>query len=542
MEIKFEDGAPSMDVSARTAWTIFATLLFSTFITIEAAAFQSPAMPHITGHFGIPVTAAALITTLYYIGAIVFAPIMGRLADRTGRKPMVMAGLLIFSTAECAAVFSPTFPLFLAARFLQGFGVACIFPVILAYIGVLFQARQRGMALGILTFAMMVGATTGGAVAGLMIARYGWTSIYWVSGALGLLGLVLVACFVPAAAAPSQVRAPFDLKGAVLLLLAIGGLLSTPTWAGNFGMLSAQAIGALTVAIAALAALWFIEQRVAAPAVDVTLLRIRSFTLPALIFVLYGMCYAGVLYSLAFFVVERPGGSAAQFGLVTMLLYGTGMLAAPLSGRMVDRMDPRYIVMAALLAGFGMLLMLSTFSNATPLWFIFATVMLLGLANGMKTPASMKIALNAIPPARMGAGSGLLTMLRDVGSPAGAAFGLAVFGATVGSRTGSAAEAVARNAGVDPALLGQVVAAAASQGKKVTPELVTELQRHGLTIAGLLKPAKEQALSSAMPEVAHVLMVLIGACFALALMLPRQNTALKIAPTDAKAAPESHPA
>jgi MFS family permease len=522
MEIKIADGAPSIEVSTRTAWTIFATLLFSTFVTIEAAAFQSPAMPQITRHFGIPVTAAALITTLYYMGAIVFAPIMGRLADRTGRKQMVMAGLLIFSISECAAVFSPNFPVFLAARFLQGFGVACIFPVILAYIGALFTNKQRGTALGILTFAMMVGATSGGAVAGLMIARFGWTSIYWVSGGLGLLGLVLVAWLVPPSAPVQQTRARFDLTGAVLLFLAIGGLLSTPTWAGNYGMLSPQAIGALSIAICAMIALWFVEQRAAAPAVEVTLLRIRSFTLPALIFVLYGMCYASVLYSLAFFVVERPGGSPAQFGMVTMLLFGTGMVSAPLSGRLVDRTDPRNIVLVALVAGFGVLLMLSTFSNVTPLWFIIATVMLLGFANGMKTPASMKIALNAIPKARMGAGSGLLTMLRDVGSPAGAAFGLAIFGVTVGSRTGSAAETIARNAGVDPSLLGQMAAAAASQGKKITPELVAELQRHGLTIAQVLKPAKEQALSSAMPQVAYVLMALLGVCFVLALMLPRQ--------------------
>jgi MFS family permease len=534
MEIKLADGAPSIDVSARTAWTIFATLLFGTFVTIEAAAFQSPAMPQITRHFGIPVTAAALITTLYYLGAIVFAPIMGRLADRTGRKRMVMAGLLIFSVAECAAVFSPNFPLFLAARFLQGFGVACIFPVILAYIGALFSNKQRGMALGILTFAMMVGATSGGAVAGVMIARFGWTSIYWVSGTLGLVGLLLVACFVPPSPPTQLVRSTFDLRGAVLLFLSIGGLLSTPTWAGNFGILSLQAIGALSIALVSMGALWFLEQRVAAPAVEVTLLRIRSFTLPALIFVFYGMCYAGVLYSLAFFVVERPGGSAAQFGLVTMVLYGTGMLAAPVSGRLVDRVDPRHIVFIALTAGFGVLCMLSSFSNATPLWFIIATVMLLGFANGMKTPASMKIALNAIPPERMGAGSGLLTMLRDVGSPAGAAFGLAVFGVTVGSRTGSAAEAIARSAGVDAALLGQMATAAASQGKKITPELVAELQRHGLTIADVLRPAKEQALSSAMPEVAYVLMVLIGACFVLALMLPRQAATLK---TSAQASP-----
>jgi MFS family permease len=209
--------------------------------------------------------------------------------------------------------------------------------------------------------------------------------------------------------------------------------------------------------------------------------------------------------------------------MVTMLLYGAGMLAAPVSGRLVDRMDPRTIVMMALVAGFGVMTMLATFSNATPLWFIFITVALLGFANGMKTPASMKIALNAIPPARMGAGSGLLTMLRDIGSPAGAAVGLAIFGATVGSRSAGAALDIARASGVGGAMLAQVGALAASKGRQASPELAAELQRHGLTVAGMLKGAREQAMSSAMPEVAYVLMVLIGICLVLACMLPRQR-------------------
>lgn len=523
MDLKLPADTPPMDVSPRRAWTIFATLLFSTFVAIEAAAFQSPAMPQITRHFGIPVTAAALITTLYYIGAIVFAPIMGRLADRTGRKRMILAGLVIFSTSEFAAAFSPTFTLFLTARLLQGFGVACIFPVILAYIGALFPNRQRGTALGILTFAMMVGATSGGAVAGVMIARFGWNSIYWVSGALGLLGFALVAGFVPNTPPSARERAGFDLRGAALLLLAVGGLLSAPTWAGTYGIASPQAIAALSSTVVAMLALWFLEQRVAAPVIEVALLRIRSFSLPALIFVLYGIVYASVLYTLAFYVVERPGGSAAQFGLVTMVLFGTGMVAAPLSGRLVDRMDPRNFVFIALVSAFGVMTMLSTFSNATPLWFIFATVGLLGFANGMKTPASMKIALNAIPPNRLGAGSGLLTMLRDVGSPAGAAVGLAIFGATVGSRTAGAATDIARAAGVNDAMLAELGALAAAKGRQAGPALAAELERHGLTVAGVLKGAREDAMSSAMPEVAYVLMAVLAVCFVLAWMLPSQR-------------------
>ena len=50
---------------------------------------------------------------------------------------------------------------------------------------------------------------------------------------------------------------------------------------------------------------------------------------------------ATTVYSLAFFINSRPGGSAAQFGFVTLFLYGSGLVSSPIAGRLVDRIEPR---------------------------------------------------------------------------------------------------------------------------------------------------------------------------------------------------------
>ena len=108
---------------ARSAWAVYAALLFGTFITIEAAAFQAPALPSVTRHFGIPVNMAALVLILYSLALTVFAPIMGRLGDQHGRKKVITIGMLVFAVSEFAAAWAPNFAFFLGARFAYRVGL-----------------------------------------------------------------------------------------------------------------------------------------------------------------------------------------------------------------------------------------------------------------------------------------------------------------------------------------------------------------------------------------------------------------------------------
>lgn len=417
-------------MDSRTAWKIYAALLFGTFVTIEAAAFQAPALPSLTRHFGIPINLAALVLMSYFVGLTVFAPIMGRLGDQRGRKPVLLAGLLVFALSEFAAAAAPTFHVFLAARFAQGLGVACILPGVFAYIGHLFPEQRRGMALGIFAMTMTLGAASGGLLGGLLIDRLGWPSVYWISGALALAGLVPVALLVPDIRSERS-TAPFDLKGALYLFATIAALLSLPTWIGNFGLRSPYTAVIVVTGLLGLTLLWRNSQRVAAPVIDIAILRRPAFALPSAIYWLHLLSFSGVVYALAFFINGRPGGSAAQFGFVTLFLYGSSVLASPLAGRLVDRVAPRRVTTAALAGMLAGLAVLLTLRSDTPLSIVIATVCVLGLAMGCNTPAVMKLALGAVPPERLGAGTGLFSTLRDLGAPTGSSVSLAAFSASL---------------------------------------------------------------------------------------------------------------
>ena len=510
-------------IDTRKAWAVYAALLFGTFITIEAAAFQAPALPSVTRHFGIQVNMAALVLILYSLALTVFAPIMGRLGDQYGRKRILSIGMLVFAVSEFAAAWAPDFGFFLAARFVQGLGAACILPGVFAYAAHLFPDNKRGLALGVLAFTMTFGAASGGLLGGLLIDRLGWPSVYWISGALTLAGLLPVRLLVPEIT-PAKARSAFDHTGAMLLFAVIAALLSLPTWATNFGKESLVTWAIVTVGIGSLLLLWRHSRKAENPVIDVGLLSRRAFSTPSAIYWLHMIFASGIVYSLAFFINSRPGGTAAQFGFVTLFLYGSGLLSSPIAGRLVDRIEPRLLSIAAMLASLIGTLLFLNIEVDTPLWMIIVIACILGLSIGCNTPAIMKLALGAVPAKDMGTGSGLFSMFRDLGSPTGSSLSLAVFGASLAHATHSAIARQTAPLGLDATTVDGLAHAASSRAREVPAELASQLADAGLAADVLMNQAMLEGLNAALSNVGYMLLGLITLALGLSLSLMKART------------------
>lgn len=510
--------------NTRTVWAVYAALLFGTFITIEAAAFQAPALPSVTRHFGIQVNMAALILILYALALTVFAPIMGRLGDQHGRRKVITIGMVVFAASEFAAAWAPNFWLFLGARFLQGLGAACILPGVFAHAVHLFPDNKRGLALGILTFTMTFGAASGGLLGGLLIDRLGWQSVYWISGALTLVGLIPVRLLVPEIA-PAKTQAAFDYTGAMLLFALIASLLSLPTWATNFGKASVITWAIVIVGVGSLATLWRHSKSVQNPVIDLGILARRSFATPSAIYWLHMIFSSGIVYSLAFFINSRPGGTAAQFGFVTLFLYGSGLLSSPLAGKLVDRIEPRILCIVAMLASLAGTVLFLNINVDTPLWMVIIVACIMGLSIGCNTPAIMKLALGAVPARDMGAGSGLFSMFRDLGSPTGSSLSLAVFGASLAYATQDAIQRQTAALGLDAAALESLTRAANRRGAELPADIAGRLGEHGLSATTVLAEANIAGLNAALTNVGYMLFGLIVLALILSLRLARTHTA-----------------
>ena len=506
----------------RSPWAIYVALLFGTFITIEADAFQAPALPSVTRHFGIAVNMSALVLILYALALTVFAPIMGRLGDQYGRKKVIILGMMVFAASEFAAALAPNFWFFLGARFLQGLGAACILPGVFAYVTHLFPVNKRGVALGILTFTMTFGAASGGLLGGLLIDRLGWESVYWISGALTLIGLLPVRLLVPEIELAKS-RTAFDYTGAMLLFATIAALLSLPTWATNFGKESIITWAIVVVGVSSLMLLWRHSRSVANPVFDVSILSRGDFAKPSVIYWLHMIFSSGIVYSLAFFINTRPGGTAAQFGFVTLFLFGSGLLSAPIAGKLIDRIDPRLVCIAAMVASLLGTVLFLNIEVSTPLWMVIVVVCVMGIGIGINTPSMMKLALGAVPANKMGAGSGLFSMFRDLCSPTGSSLSLAVFGATLAYQTQAVIARQTENLGLDPSALAALARAAGSRAREVPQDVADRLSASGLSADTVMLQAHNEGLNAALSNVGYLLLALIIAALALSLRLVKST-------------------
>jgi len=509
----------NINKKVRSPWLIFTVLLISSFIVIEAAAFQIPALPFITEAFNIPITYAGSITICYYIAGIVFAPIMGRVGDQIGRKKLTIIGLVIFSASEFMAAFSPTFSIFLVARFIQGIGYACIFPTILAYIKDLFPEGKRGLPLGVFGGVGTLGAASGGVIGGLLIDRFGWSSIYWVSGILAIIGLIIVTFFIPKSS--SGKAQSIDYLGGIVLLVTIASIVCLPLLITNLGWMSIFTIVAVSGAVIGLIVLFLVERRAKYPIIDMGILKIPGVYVPSMVVVLLTFSQIALTYSMTFFVSGVPGWGPVEVGLVATFSYLAAVLANPGFGWLGDKYKPRYFVLMGVFT-LSIAAFLYTFiDTSTPLWFILMVSSIISFSLGAVQTNLKTIVVGSVPREKSGLGTGSFSMFRDLGIPLGSTFGLGLFGLQKASQTEIALLENARQAGVSDNLLSAV--AEAGKSKEVTSELATNLQTLGIQFDELLNKSTLDGMSVALGNVGYVIIGVLIVVALFSLLLFKKN-------------------
>ena len=487
-------------MKTKSPWITFLALLSGIFITLEAATFVSPALPYISEFYGISTANASIITVAYYITAISFAPLLGRLGDQRGRKKIILIGLILFSTAEFIAALSPNIVIFIIGRFLQGIGYACIFPNVFAYIPELFDETKRGKAIGLFMLITYIATGSGGILSGILINNFGWKSIFVLSGSLAFIGFFIVLLSVPSIV--THKKHPVDLLGATTLMLTITSIITIPLAISNFGLTSPFTIGLAILAVILLTTLILIERKVEFPVVDFNVLKIRGVSISSLLITFQNVNMISILFTLTFFAASKPGWSALEVGLITTVNYSIAAIISPLVGQFLDKYKPVYLVFFALISSMIGAGIFSFITMESTLLHLLLVVVFIGICSGCLNASLMKIIINEAPEDKKGVGTGTFGLFKDLGIPLGSTFGLTLFGAAKSTGLEKHLTEIADDAGVAPSQIPQVIEA--SQTGQVPGELLQSLNQLGIQFESLLAQANALSTSSVMQTVGIV--------------------------------------
>jgi MFS transporter, DHA2 family, multidrug resistance protein len=359
----------------------------------------------------------------------------GVLGDRLGRKKMLTGALVLFGLASLACAYSRSAGELVAARAVLGLGAAVILPLSLAVLPVLFRPEERQKAIAVVMAAVFLGYPLGPLLGGWLLDNFWWGSVFLINVPVIVLALIAVAVLMPESR--SELRPRLDTIGALISSLGLTALVYGVIKAGENGWTNVTALATMAAGVAVLAVFVAWEQRVTRrpdgqPLVQLTLFRSAGFTWGTILATLVSFALFGILFAMPLYFRDVRGldslGAGVRLlpmigGMVVGMLAGTRMQTPPKSGDAAA--PPRVGAKALVTAGFAVMAAalaagaFTTISSGTgygAAWFGVA-----GAGLGLAMPAAMNAALGALSAERSGAGSALITAMRQVGAALGAA-------------------------------------------------------------------------------------------------------------------------
>lgn len=170
---------------------------------------------------------AAPIVSGFLLGYVAVLPLVGRISDLRGRRPVLVGSLVLFAVGSVVTAAADGLAPMVVGRFLQGVGGGGLVPATLALVADLWPPRRRGVPLGVVGAVQELGSVLGPLYGAAVLAVADWRAIFWLNCAAGL---VLAAAIVltgrtPRTAATERTSRPLpDILGAVLGILAVAGL------------------------------------------------------------------------------------------------------------------------------------------------------------------------------------------------------------------------------------------------------------------------------------------------------------------------------
>jgi EmrB/QacA subfamily drug resistance transporter len=414
-----EDVSLAMEPRRYRRGIVFAFVLISTFITAIEQTIVATAMPAVAADLG-DFSLYGWVFSGFMLSQAVSVPIFGRLADLYGRRPTMIAGLIIFMTASLLCGLAWSMPSLIAFRILQGLGAGAIQPIAVTMIGDLFKPQERPKAQAFISTVWALSAVLGPVSGGLIVQHGDWSWIFWVSIPVGIVVIVGFLAFFRETV--ERREHAIDYLGAALFSVAVGALLVLCVQGGiHWPWDSAPAL--VLSAVAAVTGILFIihELRTAEPMVPLDMWKDRAILIATLGYFMTGVSFLGLLTFVPVYVQGVMGRSAIEAGLALTMMSLTWPSASYLVKYFARWFGERNTIrIGAIILALGMAVLLFVTPASSPMLMVVCTLGF-GFGMGLYNTTTTIVVQHSVPWARRGSATGALFFSRILGGTLGVA-------------------------------------------------------------------------------------------------------------------------
>jgi DHA2 family multidrug resistance protein len=408
-------------LSPARKWAITVSVMLVTVMQILDTSVTNVALPHMQGSLSAGVEEMTWVLTSYLAANAVIIPATGWLSSLLGRTRFFLICTTLFTVSSFLSGIAPSLEFLVAARIFQGLGGGPVIPISQAIMWEIFPLKQRGMAMAVWGIGVMMGPILGPTLGGWIADNWSWRWIFYINLPIGLLGFFMASAFLYD---PPYLRRPgrVDGLGLVLMVIGFGCLQLTLDWGERQDWFDSGTI--LTLAVVATCALvgFMIRELTAAePILDLTVFNDRNFGIGATVIAAAGFGFYASMLLLALYTQKLLGYDAWTSGLV-LAPGGLGtMVALLIAGRLVARVDQRFLLATGCFLNGTALMLMSNVTLGVDYWNLAWPRFVQGVGMGFVFVPLQVLALATVRKDRLGNATAAFNVVRNVGGSIGIA-------------------------------------------------------------------------------------------------------------------------
>ena len=387
-------------------------LSLATFMNVLDTSIANVSLPAIAGNLGASPNQGTWIITSFGVANAISVPLTGWLAQRVGAVRLFTASVLLFVLTSWLCGFAPTLEALIVFRILQGLVAGPMIPLSQTLLLSTYPPERSGTALSMWSMTTLVAPVAGPLLGGWITDNVSWPWIFYINVPVGVLAAAVTWAIYRHRETPTR-KLPIDAVGLGLLVLWVGTLQVLLDKGKELDWFHSPAIVAMAVVVAIGFVVFLIWELTAEhPIVDLRLFASRNFAIGVMTLSLAWLVYFGNVVLLPLWLQQYMGYTATAAGFALAPVGVLAVLLSPFIGRILPRVDPRWISTTSFAVFVGVLLMRSQYTPQVDQWSIGLPTFIQGAAVACLFTPLVAVIVSGLPPSKIASATGLSNFVR----------------------------------------------------------------------------------------------------------------------------------
>ncbi len=397
-------------------WLVALAVVLPTLLEVIDTSVVNVSLDHIRGSLSAGLDESTWTITAYLVSNAVIIPLTGWLSRVFGRKKYLIASVILFTFSSFMCGSSRTLSMLIFFRILQGIGGGALQPISQSILLETFPASEYGMAMAIFGVGVMVGPILGPILGGWITDNWSWPWIFYINIPIGIISVIMLWFVIKDPPYLKRIKTKIDYWGLALIVIGLGCLQIVLDKGQREDWFSSAFIMRLTlISVISLIAFIIVELKNPEPVLNLRVFKDISFSTANIIQFISFFVLFGSIVLIPLYVQQLLGYNAYLAGLVLAPGGVATLISMPLAGKLVNKINPKFILIAGLLITAYSVFVMSGFSLSIDFNSIGWARVIMGIGMGLVFIPLTGMAFGTIKKEEMGNATSAYNLLRNLG-------------------------------------------------------------------------------------------------------------------------------